>query len=264
VAVTVVDPKPVVTVAATNASAGEFGADKTIEFTFTRTGEVDSDLEIGVSFGGSATAGSDYSLGSAATSITPPVGFFMIPAGQNSGVMHLTVLPDEANESNETVMVSIQDGDTYYTGTPAVATGIIADKPSQEWAYAQLSGSPLSGPTDDADSDGRANLVEYFMKSQPGNGASSGIFQMMPPTQEGVFKVRYNRGKDLADVTGALEWSSDMIHWHGSGDNDGAHTLSITESVISSESADPQLIEATVTATNGGQPARIFVRLSVH
>ncbi|MFD0893238.1 metallophosphoesterase [Luteolibacter ambystomatis] len=264
VAMTVVDPKPVVTVAATDASAGEFGTDKTLEFTFTRTGDVDQDQPVVFSLGGSAIPGTDYSIGSAATQTPGLGGYIMIPTGQSSTTLKFTVLADEANESNETVMVSIEDNEVYYTGTPAVATGIIADKPSQEWAYAQLSGSPLSGPTEDADADGRANLVEYFMKSQPGNGASSGVFQMMPPAEEGVFKIRYNRGKDLADVTGALEWSSDMIHWHGSGDNDGAHTLSITESVISSESADPQLIEATVTATAGGQPERIFVRLSVH
>ncbi|BCU76364.1 Ig-like domain-containing protein [Luteolibacter sp. LG18] len=255
VSVTVSDPKPVVSIAASDASAGEFGADQTLGFTFTRNGDTAQALDVAYSLGGSATTGADY---------LTPTGTITIAAGESTAVLPLTVLPDNANESNETVMVSISDANAYHTGTPAVATGIIADKPSQEWAYAQLSGSPLSAPTDDADHDGRLNLIEYFMKSEPGNSGSNGLFEILPPTPEGAIKVRYNRAKDLADVSGALEWSSDMIHWFGSGGNDGAHTLTITESVVSGANTDPQTIEATVQPTAGGQPERIFVRLSVH
>ncbi len=59
--VTSVPVLPVVTIAATDATGGEFGADNSLAFTITRTGDLSEALLVGYTLGGTATKGADYS-----------------------------------------------------------------------------------------------------------------------------------------------------------------------------------------------------------
>ncbi len=107
---------PTVTVAATDASAGEPADNGT--FTFTRSGSTAGALTVNFTVGGTATSGSDYaSLG---TSVT-------IAAGQASATKTVSVVDDPTVESSETVIVTLVSGTGYSVGSPSSATVNIAD-----------------------------------------------------------------------------------------------------------------------------------------
>jgi Fibronectin type III domain len=243
---------PELTLEATDASAGEYGVDQGLSFTVTRTGATTAALGVPLTATGGATAGTDYSgFSSTAT----------IPIGQSSVVVPLTVLPDSLAEGVETVTLSLGVSGNFTAGDPALANASIDDKPSQDYYFSQITDPAKRGPLDDADSDTNANVVEYFMGSDPGDGGSSGTLAI-PSTGAGTFKVRYPRAKNHPDVSGSLRWSADLGNWFASGQSDGTRTVTFAEAVVSAPEADPETVEATATVTGAGQE-KIFVRLGV-
>ena len=105
-------PIPVVTVAATDATATEAGL-TTGTFTFTRTGSTAAALTVNYTVSGTATAGSDYqSLG---TSVS-------FPAGQTKVTKTVKPLQDTLQELNETVIVTLKQNASYAVGNPGSAT----------------------------------------------------------------------------------------------------------------------------------------------
>ncbi len=253
VAFSVESLKPTVTVAATDALGGEFGSDKTVEFTLTRSGPVDQPLTVEYSLAGTATPGADYTGGA------PSVTF---PVNESTARVTLTILEDGLAEGDETAVLSITASEAYDSGSPSAATAVIADKPSQAWAHENLAGNPLSGPAQDADGDGRPNLLEYFMNTAPGNKDETGIYEITDGANGALLEVNYQRAKNLSDVTGRLMWSSDLKNWHTSGQGNGTTTLTITESVTSS-TVDTDFVKARVEVSAGTAPERVFIRLNV-
>jgi hypothetical protein len=105
---------PVVTVVATDASAGEPGTGQgTGTFTFTRTGSTAAALTVNFTVGGTATSGSDY------TSIGTNVTF---AAGSSTATKTVSVLDDLLVETNETVIVTLAPKAGYVIGSPSSAT----------------------------------------------------------------------------------------------------------------------------------------------
>jgi subtilisin family serine protease/peptidase E len=107
---------PVVTVAASDADAGEPGNSGV--FTFSRTGSTASPLTVNFTVGGTATSGSDYIATS--TSIT-------FGSGAASTNLFINVLDDASVESTESVNLSLAAGPGYTVGVPASATVNISD-----------------------------------------------------------------------------------------------------------------------------------------
>jgi hypothetical protein len=95
--VTIQDDEPTLTIAATDASASEFGPDAG-EFTITRTGSTVYELIVKYSIGGTAKSGTDY------TALTASV---TIPAGQSSAVITLTPIEEQIAEPDETVILTL-------------------------------------------------------------------------------------------------------------------------------------------------------------
>ncbi len=110
-------PVPVVTIAVTDASAAEAGADIG-RFTVTRTGDTSAPLTVNLALGGTATNGSDYSSLSTTAAI---------PGGQASTTITVTPIDDAAVEGSETVIVTIAGGTGYGVGSPSSGTVTIAD-----------------------------------------------------------------------------------------------------------------------------------------
>lgn len=107
---------PVVTVTATDSSAGEPGNSGT--FAFSRSGSTSAALTVNFTVAGSAASVLDYaSLG---TSLT-------FPAGQALATLTLTVMDDSLSENAETAVVTLGSGAGYSIGTPNTATITIAD-----------------------------------------------------------------------------------------------------------------------------------------
>ena len=246
---------PVVTLTATDATAGESGTDQSIAFTVTRTGATTSALVVPIAqvLTTTATSGSDYS--GLASSVT-------IPAGQSSFTFVLTVLPDTLAEGPETIILSAIANAEFTVGEPSSVTATIADAPAQAFYFTAIADPAKRGPADDPDGDALANKMEYFLGSDPASSSASG-FRATSSTP-GELKVTFPRAKNRADVVGALQWSADLSTWLAGGQSDGTRTVTFTEAVISSPGADPETVEAT--ATISGAPAaspRIFVRLRV-
>ena len=115
---------PSVTVAATDATAGEPGlADGTGTFTFTRTGAATAALTVNFTVSGTATAGADYA--SIGTSVT-------FAAGQATVTKTVTALADELAEGGETVTVTLATGTGYTLGSSKTATVTIKDVQSAD------------------------------------------------------------------------------------------------------------------------------------
>jgi hypothetical protein len=135
--VTVTPPVlPTVTVAATDASAGE-PANNGV-FTFTRTGSTTADLTVNYTVGGTATSGVDYtSLG---TSVT-------IPAGQASATKTVAVIDNATPESSETAIVTLASNAAYTIGSPSSATVTIADDDGlpSPWVTADIGAVSAAG-----------------------------------------------------------------------------------------------------------------------
>jgi len=116
---TIVDPGllPVVTIAATDASAAERGLDPGT-FTISRTGYPDTAMEVFYTISGSAGNGADYQQ--IPTSVTIPVG---------AASAHITITPidDSLREGEETVVLTLQSGAGFFVGAPGAATVTIAD-----------------------------------------------------------------------------------------------------------------------------------------
>ncbi len=108
---------PVVSVAATDASASETGPDNGT-FTFTRTGSTTAALTVNYSISGTATSGTDYDALS---------GSVTIPAGSASAMATVVPITDTLTEGAETAIVTINASAAYQIGTPNSATVSIAD-----------------------------------------------------------------------------------------------------------------------------------------
>jgi len=111
-------PGYTVNVAATDPGAAEAGPDKGA-FTLTRTGPTTQSLTVYYSITGTASEGD---VGEDLT------GTAVIPAGQSSVAIDVTPVDDGLNEADETVVLTILDGDPLYAvGGQASATVTIVD-----------------------------------------------------------------------------------------------------------------------------------------
>ncbi len=124
----VMEALPEVTIAATDASAGESGPD-TGQFTITRTGSTANALTVFYSVGGTATSceeGVDYT---GLPNYDPWMGesYVVIPSGSSSTTITITPIDDAAVESDETVILTIANNAGYTRGTPYAATVTITD-----------------------------------------------------------------------------------------------------------------------------------------
>jgi hypothetical protein len=110
-------PLPAVSIAATDASAGE--PSNNGYFTVSRTGDTAGSLLVYYSTSGStASSGSDY---------TALPGYVNIPAGQSSALISVAVIDDNTVENSETVHLTISSNAAYTIGSPSNATVTITD-----------------------------------------------------------------------------------------------------------------------------------------
>lgn len=110
-------PLPTVTLAATDAAAGEAAAGNPGAFTFTRSSG-ESALTVFFTLGGTATAGADYAS---------PGGSATIPAGANAVNVSIQPVDDGLAESSESVTMILSTDDAYVRGSPRSGTVTIAN-----------------------------------------------------------------------------------------------------------------------------------------
>jgi hypothetical protein len=112
-------PRSIITVSATDATAGEPGTlQGTGTLAFSRTAPTTSALTVDFTVGGTAAGGSDYSsIGTAVTFL----------AGSATATKTVSVLDDSLVESDETVVVTLASGSGYTIGNPSSAVVTILD-----------------------------------------------------------------------------------------------------------------------------------------
>ena len=112
---------PKVTVTAIDANALETTSGESPDpgaFTITRTGPTTEALTVNYTVSGNATNSTDYAN---------LIGSVVIPIGQSSVTVPITVIDDAVEEGNETVIINLANSSTYSTGNTGSVTVTIAD-----------------------------------------------------------------------------------------------------------------------------------------
>lgn len=239
-------PPVSVSVTASDALAGEYGDDKRLAFTFTRSTAAAMPTPVSYATSGSATSGQDYA---------PLAGSVVIPTGATSATVTADILPDEKIEGQEQLRVTLLPSAAYTIGTPGTAQGTIADRPLQAFLHAR--GSISAGADDNGD--GISNLLEYYH----GGGITGPGSLRAVAASGGMFSARFPHSKGATDVTSAVEWSTDLTRWQRSGESNGLQSASIHLQPVSLPDGDPETLEAVLTITDGPVPPSIYLRLVV-
>ena len=234
---------------ASKASGGEYGEDRTLEFTFTRTGSLDQPMSLAYTTSGTAVAGIDF---------TALPGVVTIPAGQESAKVTVEIRSDASAEGDETVVLSLIPNESYISRNPVSAAATIKDRP----LHAYLHASGVGAAEGDDDGDGMPNLLEYFMGTAASESSSVSSLVAVA-NRDGSFSARFPHAKAASDLSSAVEWSTDLVNWHRSGDSDGRRTGTIATQRVSPEEEDPETIEAVLTITAGPAPQTVYLRLAV-
>ena len=223
---------PVVSVAATDNSASEFGVDNaTFEIERALTEELNQALTVHFTIGGSATNGLDY--GMLANSVT-------IPAGSLNTAISVNPLTDILAEGPETVILTIVADPSYVVGASSQATVTIKDRPVDQWRFekftaVELADPSISGDLADPEGDGIVNLAEYGLRLEPKIAELTGL--PVVTMEGGLLQMKYTRVKSAVDISYLPE---------------------VTENLDTYES-DPDVLE-TIDVADHGETEEITVR----
>ena len=96
-----------------------------------------SDLTLNYSVGGSATAGSDFTISNAGT--------LQVPAGATSVSIPVSIMEDRMEESRETVILTLEDGEGYLVDSSATTTHTLTVIDGVEVGWGTTSVSAVEG-----------------------------------------------------------------------------------------------------------------------
>jgi len=200
------NPPPLVEIVASDAVAGEFGANPARFSVVCPNGTNAAPLTVNYSVGGTATPGLDYAA-------LP--GNVIIPSGATSANIYVTPLGNHLASNQATVTVSLSASTNYVLTNLASATVTILDRPLNAWLRANFStaelGNPaISGDAADPDHDGLPNLMEYALGLKPGSVDTTPFAATFT---NGIFTVTYPLSDAATDVSLVPEWSTNLATW---------------------------------------------------
>jgi hypothetical protein len=194
---------PVVTLTASDASAGEPGGDSG-SFRLTRVGPTADALTVNLTLSGTAREGVDYQ--GIGTSVT-------LPAGQATHEVAVTPLDDALEEPVETVVATLASGAGYVVAAPANATVSLADddlvtliETGDVWRYHEGTSHPGGGWNDLGFDDAS------WAQGPTGIGYADGDDATLLPGMQNSYLTLYLRREfTLGDLAGgpALRFSVD-------------------------------------------------------
>ncbi len=190
-----------------DAEAAEEGNDPAV-FTITRSRNLDEDLMVYFTLGGTATSNVDYTV-----SVTSP---FVFQAGMASTNIIITPIDDNIREATETVILSLAESSAYFLGNPNSAVVTLLDNDGA-MLYWDVNGTS-EGATDDWSGAAEGTWgVGNTWNSDP-NG--TGPVVAWTPGAAAVFSAGYN-GYGTFTVTVSGTQTADFIFF-----KDGNVTLS--------------------------------------
>ena len=123
---TIVDNEPRVSFASASQRVIEESGTRDVEVRLNKAPT--SDLTLAYTVGGTATAGSDFTIASSGT--------VTVPAGATTATIPVTIVGDSAPESSETVVLKLVGNSGYGVGNPGTHTLTIAEGPQMSFAAA--------------------------------------------------------------------------------------------------------------------------------
>jgi hypothetical protein len=159
---------PIVTIAATDATAAEPGTD-TATFTISRTGDLSAPLLVKYNVSGSAGANADYTKLPASVTI---------PAGAASITLTVNPIDDTAVEGSETVIVTLSANKAYTVGSSNSATATIADDAADASILYLVAKGSTWNYLDDGSNQGTAWTASAFDDQSWNSGAAKFGFGM--------------------------------------------------------------------------------------
>ncbi len=111
------EPTPVASFASSSANAGEGSGARSVTVNFNPA--LASDVTLRYAVTGTATEGSDFSIANA--------GSVAVLAQASDATIPITITDDGIEESDETIVLTLQSGAGYEVGTPSTHTLVIAD-----------------------------------------------------------------------------------------------------------------------------------------
>ncbi len=257
---TIVNDDTAVSVTVAPSSVQEDGGTNLV-YTFTRNPETSGAITVNFSVGGAAGFGTDYTQTGAA-SFTTTTGSVTIPSGQTTATVTIDPTLDNAEEADETVVLTVTSGTGYNVGSPDSATGTIVN----DDASITVAVSPLA-----ADEDGTPNLVYTFTRSPLFSGPLTVAFSVggtavfgTDYTQTGADSfngsngtVTFADGSNTATVTidpntdVAYELDETVILTVGSGSGYSAGSPGAATGTITNDEAAPTLTIGDRIANEG-------------
>jgi len=137
------------TVTETDSPAAE-GSGATLTYVFQRTGDISTDLPLNFMIGGSAGFTADYTAAStdAGFSFDGVSGTITIAAGSSTATVVITPVDDTIVEGDESVDLTIAGGAGYSPGSPATASGTIADNDTASITFSSSISNAAEGGAD--------------------------------------------------------------------------------------------------------------------
>ena len=230
---------PIVTIAATNASAGEPANNGT--FRINRAGDTANALTVYFSTVGTATGGSDYSLKNGSTALTNSV---VIAAGQSYVDVTLDVIDDTVVEGTETAIMNLSANDAYELGATTATVNItdndVADTlPPTVPSSLKQTVTASSVAFDWADSTDKSGIKQYEFRVDNNSDFSS---------QEYTNTVTASQGTGTDIPVGTYYW---QVRSQDNAGNWSAWSKSSSFMVIPEDTVGNTLTTAGVLETNG-------------
>src|SRR5678815_3921130 len=139
------DPVPaLVTIAASDAGGSETAPDS-IVFVITRTTVLTSAITINLSWSGTATLTSDYSVSATGGTLAANAQSITLAAGVTTATLTITPVDDTAVEPTEGVTLTLAAGSGYTVGSPGAASGTITDNDVLPPALVTVSATDANG-----------------------------------------------------------------------------------------------------------------------
>jgi PKD repeat protein len=162
-----------------------------------RTGSTSSAISVTASTvaGGSATAGTDYTV----TSTT----LLWAANDATDKILSVPLLTDATVEENETVLLQLSAPNGATLGTQSTATLTIIESPYDSWRtekFGEEANDPAAQAEADYDHDGYSNLMEYGVNTDPKNPQTAGVPKVQPGP-DGKLQISFSINPDATDLT---------------------------------------------------------------